>query len=149
MCGICGIYYLDQNRLVDPQQLNKMTQILHHRGPDDEGFYIKNNIGLGHKRLSIIDLSAAGHQPMPNEDERYWIVFNGEIYNYLELRQRLIARGHVFRSHTDTEVILHLYEDEGPQCLPYLNGMFAFAIWDTVEQTLFAARDHFGIKPLY
>jgi len=149
MCGICGIYYLDQHRTVDPQQLNDMTQTLHHRGPDDEGFYIAGNIGLGHKRLSIIDLSAAGHQPMANEDERYWIVFNGEVYNYLELRQRLIARGHVFRSHTDTEVILHLYEDEGPKCLPYLNGMFAFAIWDTVEHILFAARDHLGIKPFY
>lgn len=149
MCGICGIYHLDRHRAVDPQQLNRMTQTLHHRGPDDEGFYLHQNIGLGHKRLSIIDLSAAGRQPMANEDERYRIIFNGEIYNYLELRQRLIARGHVFRSHTDTEVILHLYEDEGPKCLQHLNGMFAFVIWDSVEQTLFAARDHFGIKPFY
>ncbi len=149
MCGLCGIYHLDPAHRVDDQQLKGMTQTLHHRGPDDEGFYIQGNIALGHKRLSIIDLSSAGQQPMPNENERYWIVFNGEIYNYLELRQRLIARGHVFRSHTDTEVILHLYEDEGPQCLQYLNGMFAFVIWDSVERTLFAARDRFGIKPFY
>ena len=149
MCGICGIYHLDPTQWVDARQLNDMTQTLHHRGPDDEGFYLKNNVGLGHKRLSIIDLSTAGHQPMTNENERYWIVFNGEIYNYLELRQHLIARGHTFRSHTDTEVVLHLYEDEGPQCLQRLNGMFAFAIWDALERTLFAARDHFGIKPFY
>jgi asparagine synthase (glutamine-hydrolysing) len=149
MCGICGIYHLEPARPVEPKQLDLMTQTLHHRGPDDEGCYLQANLGLGHKRLSIIDLSAAGRQPMPNENERYWVIFNGEIYNYLELRQRLIGRGHHFRSHTDTEVVLHLYEDEGPGCLTHLNGMFAFAIWDAAEYTLFAARDHLGIKPFY
>lgn len=122
---------------------------MRHRGPDDEGFYINGNIGLGHERLSIIDLSEAGHQPMTNEDSRFWIVFNGEIYNYLELRQELIGKGHKFKSHSDTEVVLHLYEDNGPTCLNRLNGIFAFAILDNREKTLFAARDHFGVKPFY
>jgi len=126
-----------------------MTQTLRHRGPDDEGHYFDGNIGLGHRRLSIIDLSPLGHQPMCNEDESLWIVCNGEIYNYLELRQQLIAQGHSFRSHSDIEVILHLYEDEGPECVKWLNGMFAFAIWDARKRLLFGARDHFGIKPYY
>lgn len=149
MCGICGIYYLDRQRQVDEAVLTRMARSLRHRGPDDEGFYIDGNLGLGHQRLSIIDLSPLGRQPMSNEDESLWIVFNGEIYNYLELRQQLVARGHRFRSHSDTEVILHLYEDEGPKCVNRLNGMFAFAIWDSRERRLFAARDHFGIKPFY
>ncbi|MCK5553861.1 MAG: asparagine synthetase B, partial [Deltaproteobacteria bacterium] len=149
MCGICGIYYLDRERRVDAEILTHMTQILRHRGPDDEGHYFDGNIGLGHRRLSIIDLSPLGHQPMCNEDESLWIVCNGEIYNYLELRQQLIAQGHSFRSHSDIEVILHLYEDEGPECVKWLNGMFAFAIWDGRKRELFGARDHFGIKPYY
>lgn len=149
MCGICGIYYLDRERLVDQAILTHMARIMRHRGPDDEGFYLDGNLGLGHQRLSIIDLSPLGRQPMSNEDNSLWIVFNGEIYNYLELRQQLVARGHRFRSHSDTEVILHLYEDEGPECVKRLNGMFAFAIWDARERVLFAARDHFGIKPFY
>jgi asparagine synthase (glutamine-hydrolysing) len=122
---------------------------MRHRGPDDEGFYLDGNIGLGHQRLSVIDLSPLGRQPMTNEDDRLWIVYNGEIYNYLELRQQLAGRGHHFRSHSDTEVILHLYEEEGPACVHRLNGMFAFAIWNRHERTLFAARDRFGIKPFY
>lgn len=149
MCGICGIYYLDRERVVDEVILTRMARSLRHRGPDDEGFYLDGNLGLGHQRLSIIDLSPLGHQPMSNEDDSLWIVCNGEIYNYLELRQQLVARGHRFRSHSDTEVILHLYEDEGPECVNRLNGMFAFAIWDAPERALFAARDHFGIKPFY
>lgn len=149
MCGIYGIYFINQERWVDKGILAQMANSLRHRGPDDEGFYIDGNIGLGHQRLSIIDLTNSGHQPMSNEDDSLWIVFNGEIYNYLELRQQLIARGHRFRSHSDTEVLLHLYEEEGSECVNRLNGMFAFAIWDARERVLFAARDHFGIKPFY
>ncbi len=149
MCGICGIYHLEPDRLVDETKLQVMAWTMRHRGPDDEGFYLADNVGLGHQRLSIIDLSPLGRQPMANEDERFWIVYNGEIYNYLELRQQLVGRGHQFRSHSDTEVILHLYEEAGPQCVQRLNGMFAFAIWDRRERTLFAARDRFGIKPFY
>lgn len=149
MCGICGIYYLDRERPVDEVILTRMARSLRHRGPDDEGFHLDSNLGLGHQRLSIIDLSPQGRQPMSNEDDSLWIVLNGEIYNYLELRQQLVARGHRFRSHSDTEVVLHLYEDEGPECVNRLNGMFAFALWDAREQVLFAARDRFGIKPFY
>lgn len=126
-----------------------MARSIRHRGPDDEGFYIDGNMGLGHERLSIIDLSEAGRQPMTNEDSRFWIVFNGEIYNYLELRQELVGKGHKFRSHSDTEVVLHLYEENGTKCINRLNGIFAFAVWDRQEKTLFAARDHFGVKPFY
>jgi asparagine synthase (glutamine-hydrolysing) len=149
MCGICGIYYVDKERPVEEAILVHMARTLRHRGPDDEGFYLDGNLGLGHQRLSIIDLSPLGRQPMSNEDDGLWIVCNGEIYNYLELRRQLLGRGHSFRSYSDTEVILHLYEEEGPECVSRLNGMFAFAIWDARQRTLFAARDHFGIKPFY
>lgn len=149
MCGICGIYHSDPGRRVNRDILKDMAERLRHRGPDDEGFYVDGNLGLGHRRLSIIDLSTSGRQPMPNEDERYWIVHNGEIYNYPELRQGLLARGHRFRSHTDTEVILHLFEEEGEECVRRLNGMFAFAVWDTRKRQLFAARDRLGVKPFY
>jgi asparagine synthase (glutamine-hydrolysing) len=149
MCGICGICHCDRQRPVNPEHLAAMSQALHHRGPDDEGMYIQGHIGLSHRRLSIIDLSSSGHQPMSNEDGRIWVTFNGEIYNYLELRQYLVGKGHIFRSHTDTEVIIHLYEEEGPACVRRFNGMFAFVLWDNREQVLFAARDHFGIKPFY
>lgn len=149
MCGICGIFHLQRDRLADVQILKSMTRTMRHRGPDDEGYFLDDNLGLGHQRLSIIDLSEKGRQPMSMEDERLWIVFNGEIYNYLELRQQLVGKGHRFHSHSDTEVILHLYEDEGPACVQRLNGMFAFAIWDKKDRTLFAARDRFGIKPFY
>jgi asparagine synthase (glutamine-hydrolysing) len=125
-----------------------MTSVLRHRGPDATATHFDGPAGLGHTRLSIIDLSDAGRQPMANEDGRYTIVFNGEIYNYVELRERLEAR-HTFRSHTDTEVILHLFEEEGADCVRSLNGMFAFAIWDAKERTLFGARDRLGIKPFY
>ena len=120
-----------------------------HRGPDDEGIFLEGRVGLGHRRLSIVDLSRDARQPMSNEDGSLWMVANGEVYNYVELRQLLISRGHRFRSHSDSEVILHLYEDEGPGALERLNGMFAFAIWDNRKETLFAARDRFGIKPFY
>ena len=149
MCGICGIYHGERKRTVAERKLQEMARTMRHRGPDGEGFYLDGNLGLAHRRLSIIDLSSQGRQPMTTEDERLWIICNGEIYNYLELRRQLVARGHRFRSHSDTEVILHLYEEEGPECVHRLNGMFAFAIWDSRERTLFAARDRFGIKPFY
>jgi len=149
MCGICGIYHLERAQTVSEAKLKAMARTMRHRGPDDEGCYVDGNAGLGHQRLSIIDVSPCGRQPMTNEDGRLWIIHNGEIYNYPELRQQLLGRGHHLRSHSDTEVILHLYEEEGPACVHRLNGMFAFAIWDHRERTLFAARDRFGIKPLY
>lgn len=126
-----------------------MTDVISHRGPDGEGQRVFGPAGLGHRRLSIIDLSPLGAQPMCNEDGSVWIAFNGEIYNYQELRDRLIARGHTFRSGTDTEVIIHLYEEHGVDCLKHLRGMFAFAIWDERQRAMFIARDRVGIKPLY
>ncbi|HEX8947762.1 MAG TPA: hypothetical protein VF790_02300, partial [Dissulfurispiraceae bacterium] len=129
MCGICGKINFN-GEPVGEALIRNMASDLVHRGPDDEGVYVKNGAGLGHRRLSIIDLSPAGHQPMCNEDGTIWIAFNGEIYNFPDLRNGLIGRGHVFRSHTDTETILHLYEEEGPGCVKRLRGMFAFAIWD-------------------
>jgi asparagine synthase (glutamine-hydrolysing) len=148
MCGICGIVARDPRATVDQAAVDRMTCVLRHRGPDATATRIDGPAGLGHTRLSIIDLSDAGRQPMSNEDGRYTIVFNGEIYNYVELRERLQSR-HTFTSHTDTEVILHLFEEEGADCVRSLNGMFAFAIWDARERTLFGARDRLGIKPFY
>src|SRR6478736_5029148 len=138
MCGITGKIFFDKERKVDPAVLKNMSDAIRHRGPDDEGFFIEGNVGLGFRRLSIIDL-VTGDQPMANEDETIWIVFNGEIYNYVELRKELIARGHVFRSQTDTEVIIHLYEEFGPECVTRLQGMFGFAIWDKKRRRLFVA----------
>ena len=148
MCGIVAAYRRN-GRPVDPEVVVAMRDALVHRGPDDEGLLVDGNVGLGHRRLSIVDLSAAGHQPMSNEDGSVWLVFNGEIYNYVELAQGLRSRGHRFHSQTDSEVILHLYEEEGEGCVRQLNGMFAFVIWDRRTGTLFAARDRLGIKPLY
>ncbi len=125
-----------------------MADTIEHRGPDDEGYYVSGQIGLGFRRLSIIDLNT-GHQPISNEDGSVWIVFNGEIYNYQELREILFAKGHRFTTHTDTEVIVHLYEEVGEACVEQLRGMFGFAIWDSRNETLFLARDRVGIKPLY
>jgi len=133
---------------VSPALVRAMADTIQHRGPDDEGYYVSGPIGLGFRRLSIIDL-ASGHQPISNENGTFWIVFNGEIYNYLELRAFLIGRGHRFTTQTDTEVIVHLYEEMGPQCVEKLRGMFAFAIWDDNAKSLFLARDRVGIKPLY
>jgi asparagine synthase (glutamine-hydrolysing) len=144
MCGICGIV---DPRGVSTQDVILMANTLHHRGPDDEGIYIDGIVGLGHRRLSIIDLER-GHQPMTNEDGTLWIVFNGEIYNYRELRGRL-HQGHRFLTDSDTEVILHLYEERGVRCVEDLRGMFAFAIWDARGRSLFLARDHLGQKPLF
>jgi asparagine synthase (glutamine-hydrolysing) len=149
MCGICGIYHFEPSQKVDPAVLERMAHSLQHRGPDDKGSFLDGNLGLGHQRLSIIDLTASGHQPMTIDDGRYWIVYNGEIYNYVELRQQLQSKGHSFQSTSDTEVILRLFQQEGENCLQQLNGMFAFAIWDKQTRTLFAARDRLGIKPFY
>jgi asparagine synthase (glutamine-hydrolysing) len=148
MCGICGKLEFDQEARVPPGLVKKMADAIVHRGPDDEGYYIKGQIGLGFRRLSIIDLSG-GHQPLSNEDGSIWIIFNGEIYNYQELRSELVSKGHVFRTKSDTEVIVHLYEEMGSDCTKKLRGMFAFAIWDSLRKTLFLARDRVGIKPLY
>jgi asparagine synthase (glutamine-hydrolysing) len=148
MCGICGKIYFDRSKKVSRSLIEDMTGVLTHRGPDDRGIFIDGHIGLGHQRLSIIDLSPAGHQPMSNEDNSIWIVYNGEIYNFDELRRELESKGHLFRSKTDTEVIIHLYEEEGAGCVSRLRGMFAFAVWDSNKQQLFLARDRAGQKPL-
>jgi asparagine synthase (glutamine-hydrolysing) len=148
MCGICGVFHFDRARDVDPTTLEAMNQRMVHRGPDDAGIYLSRNVGLAVRRLSIIDL-AAGHQPVCNEDASIWLAFNGEIYNHGELRRQLVARGHRYRSQTDTETIVHLYEEYGGDCVRYLRGMFAFALWDRPRRHLFAARDRIGLKPFY
>lgn len=148
MCGIAGILHFD-GQSPDFELLKTMTDALHHRGPDNAGFYHEGTLGLGHRRLSILDLSSAGHQPMRNSRGDLWIIFNGEIYNYLELRQELQSLGYAFLSHTDTEVILAAYEYFGHECLTKFNGMWAFALWDQRKQVLFCSRDRFGIKPFY
>jgi asparagine synthase (glutamine-hydrolysing) len=179
MCGIVGIYHLDK-AAVDKSVLNNMTRLLHHRGPDDEGYVLINtqtgeslpchhadtvpeiksrtadlynpfycDLGLGFRRLSIIDLTAAGHQPMTDSNKQTWIVYNGEIYNYLELRSELKSLGHTFKSKTDTEVILKAYDQWGDQCVHKFNGMWAFALWDNRKKALLCSRDRFGIKPFY
>jgi asparagine synthase (glutamine-hydrolysing) len=125
-----------------------MSRQIAHRGPDDDGVFIAQNVGLAMRRLSIIDLQT-GHQPLSNEDGTIWLVYNGEIYNYKALRNGLLERGHIFRTGSDSEVIVHLYEEYGQACVQYLRGMFAFAIWDEGRQRLVAARDRFGIKPFY
>ncbi|MFQ5709115.1 MAG: asparagine synthase (glutamine-hydrolyzing) [bacterium] len=148
MCGICGVSYFDRAYQVDEPLILSMCDAIQHRGPDDDGWYVKGNTAVGMRRLSIIDL-ATGHQPISNEDGTIWIVFNGEIYNYLELRTDLEKKGHKFRTRTDTEAIVHAYEEYGDDCPSKLNGMFGFAIFDERRQTLFLARDRLGIKPLY
>jgi len=148
MCGITGKLYFDQHHHVNYDELKKMTDSIIHRGPDDEGYYIKNNVGLGFRRLSIIDLKS-GHQPLSNFDKSIWITFNGEIYNFKELKSDLLKKGYKFRTNSDTEVIVNLYEEYGENCVHYLRGMFAFVIWDERQKQLFGARDRFGIKPFY
>ena len=148
MCGICGIYNLKKEKKIDMNLLKQMTFILRHRGPDEFGFYKDDKIGLGHSRLSIIDLSG-GKQPIHNEDKTIWIIFNGEIFNYLELREDLVKKGHQFYTHTDTEVITHLYEEKGLDFIQELNGQFAFAIWDKKQVQLILVRDRVGIRPLF
>jgi asparagine synthase (glutamine-hydrolysing) len=148
MCGICGIHNSDRGEAVQPNVLLAMNRQIVHRGPDDGGHYIDGNVGLAMRRLSIVDLKS-GHQPLSNEDGDAWIVFNGEIYNHAELRPGLERRGHLYRTNSDTETIIHLYEEYGEDCVQQLRGMFAFAIWDSRRQKLFCARDRFGIKPFY
>jgi asparagine synthase (glutamine-hydrolysing) len=148
MCGICGVVHHDRSLHVDTATLKSMNQQIFHRGPDDEGYYAVENIGLAMRRLSIIDVRT-GKQPVTNEDQTIWLVYNGEIYNHLELKSRLEANGHRFRSKSDTETIVHLYEEYGEDCVLHLRGMFAFALWDSNKRQLFLARDRLGIKPFY
>lgn len=148
MCGIAGLYNLE-GEPVAADSVRRMCDLIRHRGPDDWGQWTSGPIGLGHRRLSIIDLSSRGRNPMPNEDESVWLVFNGEIYNYQSLRVELLERGHTFRSETDSEVLVHMYEETGADCVFELNGMFAFALWDRKRRRLLLARDRFGVKPLY
>ena len=147
MCGICGIFDLSGTH-IDRSLLGRMTSIMTHRGPDGEGQFVDGEVGLGHRRLSIIDLGG-GAQPIGNEDGSLQIVFNGEIYNFIELRRELVTAGHKFKTQSDTEVIVHAYEEWGRECVRRFNGMFAFALWDSHKRELFLARDHLGIKPLY
>src|SRR5688500_81200 len=146
MCGICG--KVSWGAPVAAPIVQRMMDAIAYRGPDDCGIYVTPNAVMGHRRLSIIDV-ASGHQPLSNEDQTVWVVFNGEIYNYPELRSELLSRGHHLATASDTEVIVHLYEDFGLQCIERLEGMFAFALWDTRQQRLVIARDRVGIKPLY
>ncbi len=148
MCGICGIVYVDRERNVDPSLLQSMTRVIQHRGPDDEGFYRAEGVGLGSRRLSIIGLGD-GHMPMASSDDRIWIVYNGELYNHPEIRSRLESKGSIYRTHADTESFLHLYLEYGERFLEQARGMFALAIWDTAKKRLILARDRLGIKPLY
>ncbi|HST11276.1 MAG TPA: asparagine synthase (glutamine-hydrolyzing) [Terriglobales bacterium] len=148
MCGICGVFYSDGSRRADRETLAAMNRQIEHRGPDDEGFFVEGGVGLAMRRLSIIDIKT-GHQPISNEENDIWIVYNGELYNHQELRKGLEARGHHYRTHSDTETIVHLYEEYGRDCVRHLRGMYAFAIWDRRKRRLFIARDRLGIKPLY
>jgi asparagine synthase (glutamine-hydrolysing) len=148
MCGICGFYEFKFHAPAGKRVLSDMLEVLHHRGPDDLGMHIDKDLALGMRRLSIIDLDG-GKQPISNEDGRVVTVFNGEIYNFQSLREQLQSRGHSFRTATDTEVIVHLYEDFGEECLEHLRGMFGLAVWDSCRRRLFLARDRLGIKPLY
>jgi len=148
MCGISGIFEFDGGRIIPRDIVHRMNEAIRHRGPDDEGIFVDAGIGLGHRRLSIIDV-AGGHQPLCNEDESVWVLLNGEIYNYPELSSQLIARGHMLRTKSDTEVIVHLYEDFGTECFSRLRGMFAVAIWDSRLRKLILARDRVGKKPLF
>src|SRR5262245_25760027 len=147
MCGICGIFDLE-GKPINRDILARMTREIQHRGPDGEGEWVDGEIGLGHRRLSIIDV-AGGGQPIGNEDGSLQVVFNGEIYNFVELREELEKAGHQFKTRSDTEVIVHAYEQWGQACVKRFNGMFAFAISDARRREVFVARDHLGIKPLY
>jgi asparagine synthase (glutamine-hydrolysing) len=147
MCGIAGVLDL-RRRPVERELVRRLCGPLRHRGPDDEGYHVDGPVGLGHRRLAILDV-AGGRQPMSNEDGTVWITFNGEIYNFEELRPRLEAHGHRFATRSDTEVIVHAYEQDGPECVTQLRGMFAFALWDRPRATLLLARDRLGKKPLF
>ena len=149
MCGISGIFLFDKAQKNKLRLVVGMTDALTHRGPDDKGLFFNDRVGLGHRRLSIIDLSMNAKQPMFNEDGSLALIFNGEIYNFKELREQLLAKGHIFKSNSDSEVILHLYEEYNTKCAQKLEGMFAFAVYDINHETLFIARDRVGEKPLY
>ena len=148
MCGIAGIFHVESSKPVDPERVRRMTDSIAHRGPDGAGVWTAPGIGLGHRRLSIIDLGG-GAQPMLTEDERLALSFNGEIYNFQELRKELEALGHQFRTHSDSEVILEAYRAWGPKCVERLHGMFVFALYDQANRQLLLARDRLGVKPLY
>lgn len=148
MCGICGVALADPRATVDRLAISRMCESIRHRGPDDSGIYARGRVALGHQRLAIIDLGH-GHQPMANEDETVWIAYNGEVFNHADLRRNLVGRGHTFRTHCDTEAIIHQYEEDGDESPAALRGMFAYAIWDERRQELFLARDRSGIKPLF
>ena len=148
MCGICGQFNFGTSAPVRRADIEAMTRSIIHRGPDDEGYYIAGPLGFGFRRLSIIDL-AGGHQPMSDQEESVWVIFNGEIYNFPELKRELQGHGHVFRTNSDTEVIIHGYKQWGDEVLNRLNGMFGLAIWDVRQRRLVLARDPFGIKLLY
>src|SRR5256886_15354714 len=148
MCGICRLYNFANSAPVERRNIEAMTNSIAHRGPDDEGYFIEGPVGLGFRRLSIIDL-AGGHQPMSDQEESVWVIFNGEIYNFSELRRELEGYGHVFRTKSDTEVIVHGYKQWGDGVLNRLNGMFGLAIWDARQRRLVVARDPFGIKLIY
>ena len=147
MCGICGLSYSD-NRPGDREVLQKMNAAIMHRGPDSDGFHVAEGIGLAMRRLAIIDVKG-GDQPISNEDDSIWIVYNGEIYNYPEMRTELEKRGHHFKTQSDTECVVHFYEDEGEACVQHFRGMFAFALWDAHKHRLLLARDRLGKKPIY
>src|SRR5690349_14507168 len=149
MCGIAGFAMRSGGGTHARATVERMTDAIRYRGPDDSGVYTSEHACLGHRRLSIVDLSPLGHQPMPNETSDVWIVFNGEIFNHADLRPDLERAGHQYRSRSDTETVIHAYEQYGAECVTRLRGMFAFAIWSERTQTLFCARDRLGIKPLY
>ena len=149
MCGINGILHLQSQKKVDERVLTQMRDALEHRGPDDKGIYIQQNIGLGHRRLSILDVTTAGHQPFLSEDGRYAMVYNGEIYNFKEFYAELKSKDFEIRTQSDTEVLMKLFQLYGLKMLHRLNGMFAIAIWDTLEKSLTVVRDRMGVKPLY
>src|SRR5262245_3222579 len=148
MCGIAGIVSSERLHPDDRERVVRMRDVITHRGPDDAGLFVDEQVALGHRRLSIVDL-AAGHQPISNESNTSWIVFNGEIYNHVAVRERLESAGHVYKTRSDTETILHAYEQWSDACVEHLRGMFAFAIWDASRRRLLLARDRLGVKPLY
>src|SRR5674476_1434958 len=146
MCGICGV--LETSSIPDAELVQQMMGALSHRGPDGSGYYRDERVALGHTRLAIVD-TVHGVQPMSNEDGQVWVTFNGEIFNHVELRTQLCDRGHEFRTHCDTEVIVHAWEEWGEACVERFRGMFAFGLWDRNKKTLFLARDRMGVKPLF
>ena len=149
MCGISGVFHYRDGAPADRALLERQAQAMQHRGPDDSGVWCEGPAGFGHRRLAIVDLSPGGHQPMANEDGTLWVTYNGELYGWPELRARLAARGHRFRGSSDTEALLHLYEERGTGLFEELRGMFAFGLYDMRRRTLLLGRDRLGIKPLY